>query len=213
MKNNAERAIGGFTLLEVMIAIGILSISLVAIFDVQATSIQSAGRVKFLTAATLLARSKMVDIEQELTEKGFSDFEEQLDGNFEEEGWPRFRWTAVVSKVKIPLPGSMPGEEDNPYAGMMSGYASLITDLISNALRECIVTVEWDEGGETQQVALATHFIEIGRANMLESSGNLTETTNQAATDITTNDLSDDGLGGLKSKTTKDGKTSESQTK
>ena len=48
---------------------------------------------------------------------------------------------------------------------------------------------------------------------MLESSGNLTETANQAATDITTNDLSDGGLGGLKSKTTPDGKTSESQTK
>lgn len=156
--------------MEVMVAIGILGISLVAIFNVQATSILAAGRVKNITAATLLAQSKMIDIELELKEDGFSDFAEESNGTFEEEGWPEFRWKATVSKVEIPLPGAMPsGEDSNQYANMMSGYTSMITDMISNALRECVLTVEWDEGKNVQSIEVATHFIETGRAGMLQS--------------------------------------------
>jgi len=157
--------------MEVMVAIGILAVSLVAIFNVQGSSIAIASRVKFLTAATLLARSKVVDIEQQLMEEGFSDFAEEMNGDFSEEGWPQFRWYAKISKVKIPVPASMPGDDENTnaYAGMMQGYASMITDLISNALRECNLTVEWGEGDNTEKVALSTHFIEFGRAAMLET--------------------------------------------
>ncbi len=160
---------GGFTLIEVMVAISILAISLVAIINVQASSIHSASRVKFMTVGTLLARSKIVDIEQELMEQGFSDFAEELDGNFEEEGWPDFRWRATISKVRIPVPTSMPGQEDNPYASMLSGYSSMLTDMIANALRECIITVEWGDGGDLEELSIATHFIETGRATMLQT--------------------------------------------
>jgi general secretion pathway protein I len=166
-------AAAGFTLMEVMVAIGILAISLTAIFSIQASSIQAAGRLKYITVATLLAQSKMIDIEKELTEEGFSDFAEELEGDFEEEGWPDMRWRATISKVIIPMPTGVPGqdagENTNAYASMMSGYATMITDLISNALRECIVTVEWEEGMATYSIDLATHFIEIGRAASLEA--------------------------------------------
>lgn len=176
MKKTGKQAVitlqaeGAFTLMEVMIAIGILAISLVAIFSVQASSITAAGRVRNLTAATLLAQSKMIDIERELMEEGFSDFAEEINGNFEEEGWPEFRWSATVAKVKIPIPTSMPGEDNSGFASLMSGYSSMITDLIGNALRECNLTIEWDEGNATHEMTLATHFIEFGRASMLESS-------------------------------------------
>jgi len=168
----------GFTLMEVMVAIGILAISLVAIFNVQATSIVSAGRVKNITAATLLAQSKMIDLELELAREGFSDFAEESSGNFEEEGWPDFRWRATISKVKIPLPGAMPsGEDSNQYANMMAGYTSMITDMISNALRECVLIVEWEEGKSTHEIQVATHFVETGRAGMLQSTSSATGTS------------------------------------
>lgn len=168
----SRRSPGGFTLMEVMIAIGILAISLTAIFSVQASSIQTAGRLKHYTVATLLAQSKMVDIEQELMREGFSDFAEEMNGDFSEEGWPEISWRASITKVRIPVPPAMPsgdGEGTNAYASMMSGYASMITDMIANALRECIVTVEWYEGRERQELSLATHFIEVGRASMLQA--------------------------------------------
>jgi general secretion pathway protein I len=53
----------GFTLMEVMIAMAILAIALVTVFQSQSQSISMAGSSRFLTTASLLAQSKMVEIE------------------------------------------------------------------------------------------------------------------------------------------------------
>jgi len=170
---------GGFSLMEVMVAIGILAISLVALLDVQGGSINLASRTKGITIATLLARSKMIDIERDLFKEGFSDFTEEMEGDFSEEGWPDYRWSASLTKVKIPMPSGGIGDTgsndgsgtssgsttgSNPYAGMMSGYTSFITDMISNALRECILTVSWGDGRDDQTFTVSTHFVEYSRS-------------------------------------------------
>ena len=53
----------GFTLLEVMIAMAILAIALVAVFSSQAQSIYMTADSRFSTTAPLLAQSKMVEYE------------------------------------------------------------------------------------------------------------------------------------------------------
>lgn len=60
MKRTSEK---GFTLLEVMIAMAILAIALVAVFQSQSQSISMAGNARFLTTASLLAQSKMAETE------------------------------------------------------------------------------------------------------------------------------------------------------
>jgi general secretion pathway protein I len=59
MKNGTA----GFTLLEVMVAMAILAMSLVAIYRLQSQSISLATESRFKTSAALLAQSKMADIE------------------------------------------------------------------------------------------------------------------------------------------------------
>ena len=49
----------GFTLLEVMIAIAILAVSLLAIFNLQSTSLIGSARAQRISMATLLAGQKM----------------------------------------------------------------------------------------------------------------------------------------------------------
>lgn len=53
---------GGFTLLEVMIAMAILSISLLAVYQSQSQSVSMTGNARFLTTASLLAQSRMEEI-------------------------------------------------------------------------------------------------------------------------------------------------------
>jgi general secretion pathway protein I len=55
---------GGFTLLEVMIAMAILAIVLVAVFQSQSQSVSMAGRARFLTTASLLAQERMAEAER-----------------------------------------------------------------------------------------------------------------------------------------------------
>jgi general secretion pathway protein I len=106
----------GFTLLEVMVAISILALALVAIAGINATSFESSNYAKHLTVATLLARSKMIDVEELLRKDGFGSDEQSWDGDFSEEGYPGFKWKAVARPVEVDvgqlLGGFLGGDEE-----------------------------------------------------------------------------------------------------
>jgi general secretion pathway protein I len=89
-----------FTLLEVVIALAILAVSLVAILDINSQAVYSHIYAKKLTIATLLARSKMVDLEQKLHETGMTPDDEEDAGDFSEEGWPSYKWRAKIIAPK-----------------------------------------------------------------------------------------------------------------
>ncbi len=86
----------GFTLLEVVVAMAILGVALLAIFDLNAGAVASHAYVKRLTIATQLARSKMTDLEQELYDKGFELDDVERKGDFAAEGWTGFTWKANI---------------------------------------------------------------------------------------------------------------------
>jgi general secretion pathway protein I len=94
-----RRSEHGFTLLEVMIALAILAISLVALSDINAGAIAMHSYAKKLTVATFLAKGKMLDIESKLDAEGFpaeKDNIEPSEGNFEDEGFPDYKWSVEV---------------------------------------------------------------------------------------------------------------------
>jgi general secretion pathway protein I len=90
----------GFTLLEVVVALAILGMSMMAIFNINSQAVYAHVYAKKLTVATLLARSKMTDIEQELYDKGFQVDDDDQGGDFSEEGWPSFKWRAKIIAPK-----------------------------------------------------------------------------------------------------------------
>ncbi len=96
-----RRASSGFTLLEVMISLSILALALTAIAGINANSFNASNYAKHITVATLLARSKMVDIEEELRKDGFGSDDREFSGDFNEEGYESMRWEAVSRKVEL----------------------------------------------------------------------------------------------------------------
>jgi general secretion pathway protein I len=52
----------GFTLLEVMVALAVLSVALVVLFSQQATSISRGNEARIITKATLLAQERMAEL-------------------------------------------------------------------------------------------------------------------------------------------------------
>lgn len=89
------RKTGGFTLLEVMIAMAILAIALVVVFQSQSQSISMASESRFLTTASLLAQSKMAEMEAanpgELG-SGSGDFGDD---------YPGYSWRATVEGTQM----------------------------------------------------------------------------------------------------------------
>jgi type II secretion system protein I len=86
---------GGFTLLEVMIAMAILAITLVAVYQSQSQSISMAGSSRFLTTASLLAQSRMVELDA-------ADPREVTAGNGDfGEDFPDYQWRVEIGDTEI----------------------------------------------------------------------------------------------------------------
>ena len=93
----------GFTLLEVMISLAILAIALVAISDLNGGAVAMHAYSRKATEATLLLRSKMLDVEDQLQKDGFSDFDDEKHGDFSDEGGEGYAWSAEVLKPDVQL--------------------------------------------------------------------------------------------------------------
>lgn len=87
----------GFTLMEVMVAMAILAIALVSIFQLQSQSISMATESRFMTTAALLAQSKMVEVEARP-----SLFNQSEDGDFGPD-YPQYKWHLVIGDAQLKL--------------------------------------------------------------------------------------------------------------
>ena len=101
--SRAPRSGVGFTLLEVMISLAILAVSLVAISGLTGGAVAMEAYSRRATEATLLLRAKMNDLEDQLHKDGFSDFDDDKRGTFEEEGAPAYAWRAEILKPDVQI--------------------------------------------------------------------------------------------------------------
>jgi prepilin-type N-terminal cleavage/methylation domain-containing protein len=139
----------GFTLLEVVIAIGILALSITTVMGSFMFNIDRAGRARGLTLGTLLAQSKMIDIEETLFVEGFTVGDQQQSGDFDDEGHPDFKWEATIAEVKMEIGNlcGMAGEEGESACGLFEfgGVEGFLNDL-GASVRAVALTVRWPEG-------------------------------------------------------------------
>ena len=84
----------GFTLLEVMVAMAILAIALVAVLTLQTQSISMANEARLATTASMLAQSKVAEIDSEIVraETSFGDFGEDF---------PNYRWEVTTTDTNF----------------------------------------------------------------------------------------------------------------
>ncbi len=98
MTSNSHKKTYGFTLLEIMVALSILSIALLAVFRLHVQTISMNNRAKFNLTAPLLAQSKMSEFET----KSFADIDEA--GNFGDH-FPNYTWIVSSSSVESEMLG------------------------------------------------------------------------------------------------------------
>lgn len=176
----------GFTLLEVMISLAILFGSLVVLLRVSTQNVWASQRAKFLTAATNLARLKMLDLEEQLLHEGFQEMSEELDGDFSEEGYPKFKWSAKIEKVELPslaqlqaagseaqggdkaaigsnlsaTIGAAGGGSASGAAGaaLIQSQFQVIAGVLEASIRKVTLRVEWKVGGDEEHMVVVCYF-------------------------------------------------------
>lgn len=117
-------------------SLAILGLALTAIAGINANSFEESNYSRFLTVATMLARSKMIDVEEELRKDGLGDTDKELDGDFSDEGYPSMKWRATCRKVDVNLSQLLGGlfggevsadslpEQMQSYLGAMNGQGT-----------------------------------------------------------------------------------------
>jgi len=98
-----RRRPSGFTLLEVMVALAILSGAMLAISQIVSAALRNHTRAAHLEVATLLARGKLASLQDGFDRDGFRDFDETDEGTFEAEGHPEVHYKLEVVKPKLEL--------------------------------------------------------------------------------------------------------------
>jgi general secretion pathway protein I len=98
------KSVRGFTLLEVMISLAILAVALVALSGLNGGAVTMQAYARRATQATLLLRGKMSDVEELLQKDGFSDFNDDKHGTFEDdEGGAGYEWRAEILKPDVQI--------------------------------------------------------------------------------------------------------------
>ena len=91
----------GFTLLEVMIALAVMSIVLVSVYRMHSQSLTMNTAARFYTLAPLLAQNKMAELET-LSSDGFPDDS----GDFGEQ-YPGYSWRTSLTEVSSEVLGEV----------------------------------------------------------------------------------------------------------
>lgn len=172
----------GFTLLEVMVSLGILAASLVAVSEVVGGALRNHVRARELDVATGLARAKMVELQAGYERKGFRDFDETEEGTFEAEGHPEVRWKVDVKKPAVELgPDAvlaalaggktlqdlMPPPDQAPHLapfqaalqGVLQTVLTRIGEQLKKGVREVRLTVSWRGGAAVESFDVVTHLV------------------------------------------------------
>ena len=95
------RAAFGFTLLEVMIALAVMSIVLVSVYRMHSQSLTMNTAARFYTLAPLLAQNKLAELET-LSSDGFPNDS----GDFGEQ-YPGYSWRSSIADVSSEVLGEV----------------------------------------------------------------------------------------------------------
>ncbi len=170
--NTPRRA--GFTLLECMMALLLISTTLVILIESQSWAVRSQSRAQRINTATMLAGEVMTQLELRMAKEGFGELEVHKSGDFHNERFGGFfegyRWEYEVESVEVKLPNldqlmGLAGEGADAAgdaAGVSTGGGapandlaaldslgldlSMFSDMMGNFLREARVRVCFPDG-------------------------------------------------------------------
>ncbi len=173
-----------FTLLEVMVAVTILSISLASLFSAQTQAIGATQYVKHIAVASQLARCRMSEIELEMLREGFeiAEFEgweegpccELRDDRVSLSGEDPFTCRWRYELVQLPtmadaqdaagdamMEGGQAGQEAQQgmmSMGLLGPILPMVQGLLEAAIRRVSVQVVWYEGPHERSLEVVQYI-------------------------------------------------------
>lgn len=115
----------GFTLIEVMIAIGILSLALVTVFGSNIGGARATAHVRMITRATMMARCRMTEVEAYLVKNQLPAADQTVEDPPDTGGEPcctdGITCEAKVERIELPSPANVQTSAGDALLGRAAG--------------------------------------------------------------------------------------------
>ncbi len=169
MGTNSNSSTLGFTLIEVVFALAIMTLAFSSILSVESGSINATTRAKQMNVVGMLAKNQMVETEYKIQGKKFDEIQKEESGTFESP-FQDYRWKTNIKDLTFPNimgGGASAGGKstDNASPAGAAPGADQITQLISGffskALREVTVSVLWKQGAKEQSFSISTFWVDL----------------------------------------------------
>lgn len=192
----------GFTILEILIALGILAVAMLVLVETQGGAVMATLESDRYLVATTLAQEKLAEAQLRLEREGYSETDINEEGDFSDFGeafggaevdYSEYKWAYTIRQVDMQfgdISGAMGslqeaglGPPPPPEGGTTTGTSSpsdmlsavptdMLGQMLSPYLRELRVVVWWGAESEFDDPDGCTSCIEIV-THMINPSGKL----------------------------------------
>jgi type II secretion system protein I len=154
-----NRRQSGFTLLEVMIAVAIMTVAYAAILTSQSGSIHQTVKTKELNLAGWLAKNVITESEHMFEGKPFTELPKVETKAFAAP-YERFSWKREIKEMKFPEL-TQPQKEGQGIPESLRLMVKNVTKFLNDSIREMVVTVNWKSGGGDRSLTLSTYLVDL----------------------------------------------------
>jgi type II secretion system protein I len=195
------RVTRGFTLLEVLVAVAILSLSLTSLLSSQMASMRATRYAEGVTAAAFLADYQLIEIQWVMKREGWITEDKMFEGDFDDLGWDDVRYECLVDFVELPEYGELirakdaaedgatdAGLEPETYDATDQAFDAIgmvwpvVKAAIENAIRKASCTVYWTDGNIEHDFVVTTYWAEPERLTQIpELGGEMTEEDDESS--------------------------------
>ncbi len=147
---------GGFTLIEVLVAIMILSVAMVTLTSSWSGSLFAYRKSDKVQLITSLLKSKISELEIKYAELPFDQITEQEEGEYKE--FSDLKWKAEVKLLAFPDLSQIlvsSGQNDE----MLITTIQKMTEHFSKNIKEMKVTITWSAGKSNVEYSATTYLV------------------------------------------------------
>lgn len=155
----------GFTLIEVMIAVGILAIGIGAILVAESNSLDVTLRAKRMTTVAMLAKNALIQAEREISGKSFTEVKEDDHGTFDAP-YQEYSWERKIKEITFPniMDSKEKKDEVSKIDENTVRVVKIATHYLSKSTREISVKIKWIEKKEEQKYEVSQYWVDLNHA-------------------------------------------------
>lgn len=151
----------GFTLLEVLIAVGILVGSIIVIGNTWSGNFMRVRKANLYNNVAVLLERKVVELRAKYRESQLAEIPETESGDFGSD-YPLYRWTFTTQEFEMPDLSAVLVSQDQGDANLLA-MIKQTQEFINQSVKEGTVTVFVKAAGKEVEFSVTTYFVDYNQ--------------------------------------------------